>query len=301
VTGLVIVLGMVVGASAFLAYRLLFPAPPPLQASLDRLQRRDEMVRTVDVRRAEGTEDVGLRLELALGRTLRNLGLSLQWLQPDLRLVGRSLDHHLGQKVVLAFFGLAFPQILNLILSLAGLGLGGPVPILASLALAVFFFFVPDLSVRSEARDKRSSFRHALSSFLDLVVISLAGGSGVESALRDSANIGHGWAYNELRNALEAAALAGETPWLSLARLGEALGVNELEELAASVSLAGTEGAKVRESLTVKADSLRKHALAAAEAEAQSATERMTLPLVMLFFGFLVLVGFPAVIAVLGT
>jgi hypothetical protein len=67
------------------------------------------------------------------------------------------------------------------------------------------------------------------------------------------------------------------------------------------VSLAGTEGAKVRESLTVKADSLRKHALAAAEAEAQSATERMTLPLVMLFFGFLVLVGFPAVVAVLGT
>ena len=61
-----------------------------------------------------------------------------------------------------------------------------------------------------------------------------------------------------------------------------------------SVGLAGTEGARVRESLAAKAASLRSHELSQAEAEAQSASERMSLPVVLLFLGFLVFVGYPA-------
>ena len=162
------------------------------------------------------------------------------------------------------------------------------------LALGVFFFFAPDISLRSEATARRTEFRQSLGSFLDLVVISLAGGAGVESALRDAAGIGHGWAYRQLDNALEVTTLTGETPWAALARLGDEVGVDELSELAASISLAGTEGARVRESLAVKASSLRDHALAAAESEAQATTEKMALPVVLLFLGFLILIGYPA-------
>jgi hypothetical protein len=50
----------------------------------------------------------------------------------------------------------------------------------------------------------------------------------------------------------------------------------------------------VRDSLAVKASSLRDHALADAETEAQATTEKMAVPVVLLFFGFLVLVGYPA-------
>ena len=57
----------------------------------------------------------------------------------------------------------------------------------------------------------------------------------------------------------------------------------------------------MRESLGVKASSLRDHALADAEAEAQETTEKMAVPTVMLFLGFLILVGYPAVSAVLST
>ena len=74
--------------------------------------------------------------------------------------------------------------------------------------------------------------------------------------------------------------------------------MTELVELSATVSLAGTEGARVRDSLAVKAASLRDHALAEAEAEAQSTTEKMALPVVLLFLGFLILIGYPAVDAV---
>ena len=81
--------------------------------------------------------------------------------------------------------------------------------------------------------------------------------------------------------------------------LGSELGISELTELAASVTLAGTEGAKVRASLTAKAAALRTRQLTDAEATAQAATERMSLPVVLLFGGFLLLIGFPAVAHVL--
>jgi tight adherence protein C len=219
-------------------------------------------------------------------------------LEPDLRLVGRSLDQHLAQKVVLAFFGFALPAVVAAVWGVGGFSVPLTFPTGGGLVLGVFFFFAPDISLRSEAEERRKAFKQALGSFLDLVVISLAGGAGVESALRDAAGVGRGWAFAQLRNALEVTALTGETPWAALARLGEEVGVTELVELSATVSLAGTEGARVRDSLAVKSASLRDHALAEAEAEAQSTTEKMALPVVLLFLGFLILIGYPAVDAV---
>jgi len=77
------------------------------------------------------------------------------------------------------------------------------------------------------------------------------------------------------------------TRWAALGRLGQELGVAELSELAASVALAGTEDGKARASLAAKAASLRTHERAEAETADQAATERMSLPVVLLFAGFL--------------
>jgi Flp pilus assembly protein TadB len=294
-----LLLGALVGLGAVASWRLLFPSPPPLQAAIDRLQRRNQLVRITATDQTDGiSEFLGRTVGASLGRFLRSLGLRLDSLEPDLRLVGRSLDQHLAQKVVLAFFGLALPAVVTAVWTLGGFSVPLTLPAGAGLVLGAFFFFAPDISLRSETEERRKAFKQALGSFLDLVVISLAGGSGVESALRDAASVGRGWAFAQLRNALEVTALTGETPWAALARLGEEVGVTELVELSATVSLAGTEGARVRESLAVKAASLRDHALAEAEAEAQSTTEKMALPVVLLFLGFLILIGYPAVDAV---
>jgi len=294
-----LVLGAVTGLGAIVSWRLLFPAPPPLQAAIERLQRRNQLVRITNRDHREDVGDLlGRTVGASLARLMRSLGLRLDSLEPDLRLVGRTMEQHLGQKLVLAFFGLALPTILSVGWSVTGSTVPLTFPALGGVVLGVFFFFAPDLSVRSDAEARRREFRHSLGSFLDLVVISLAGGAGVESALRDAAAVGRGWAYAQLRNALDVTALTGETPWAALARLGEELGVTELIELSASVSLAGTEGARVRDSLAVKSSSLRDHALAAAEAEAEATTEKMALPLVLLFLGFLILIGYPAFDAV---
>jgi Flp pilus assembly protein TadB len=221
------------------------------------------------------------------------------WLARDLAVLERPLERHLADKLMLALVGLLLVPAVAAALTVAGIGLPLALPAWASLLLAVAGFFTPDLGIHLDAATRRRDLRHGLGSFLDLTVITLAGGSGVEGALTDAASVGHGFAAARLRRALEAARLRREPPWLALGRLGEELGIDELLELAASMQLAGAEGAKVRASLAAKATSLRAHLLTEAETQAQAATERMSLPVVLLFAGFLVFIGYPAITRVL--
>lgn len=264
---------------AVLARSTTPPAPPPILA----------------------TEDTGwaARLGRPFIAPLRALGLPGERLARDLAVIGRPVATHLAEKATLAIAGLLAPVVLQLLLALAGLSLGVEVPIIAGLVLAAAGFLLPDLQARSDAAKLRTGFRHALSAYLDLVWITLAGGAGVDSALNDSVAIGRGWAFEQIRRALDTARLTRTTPWATLRQLGEELDVTELSELAASVSLAGTEGAKVRTSLAAKAGALRTHQITDAEGAAQAATERMSLPVMALFLGFLAFIAYPALTQVL--
>jgi tight adherence protein C len=173
------------------------------------------------------------------------------------------------------------------------------VPFSAGLVLAAFGFLAPDLSVRAKATRQRREFRDSLSAFLDLVWITLAGGAGIETALGDAAAIGRGPAFDKIRRALHAAHVTRTAPWSTLRQLGDELGITELSELAASISLAGSEGARVRASLAAKAQGLRTHQITDAESDAQAATERMALPVTLLFLGFLGFIAYPAVLGIL--
>ena len=234
-----------------------------------------------------------------LGAPLEALGLPGERIRRDLTAIGRPVGTHLAEKATLAVVGLLVPVLLHGLLLLVGANVGFDVPIIAGIVLSGGGFLLPDLRVHAAAARLRTGFRHALSSYLDLVWITLAGGAGVDSALHDSAAIGHGWAFAQIQRALSAAMLTRSTPWARLHQLGEELGVTELAELAASVSLAGTEGAKVRATLAAKAAALRAHQLSSAEADAQSATERMSLPVMVLLLGFLTFITYPALTQVL--
>lgn len=295
-----LVLGAVAGLAAVVAYRSLFPPLPPLEVVLRRLDGSRQLAPIAGLEGNDLTSVLGRRLGGGLERVLDAVGVRLDRLEPDLRLMGSDLQRHLGTKVLVTLLGLLMPPLVGTMTALLGVAFPPVFTVGGGLVLGTAFFVVPDLTLRTEAAKRRRAFRHGLGSFLDLVVIGLAGGAGVESALRDAAAVGRSDSYDQLRRALEVTALTGETPWAALARLGEELGVDELAELASSVSLAGTEGARVRDSLAAKARSMRDHALAAAESEAQAATERMAFPVVLLFLGFMVLVGYPAVDAVLG-
>ena len=294
-----LVCGGGVGAGLLLIVRGLYPPRPSLAQALAQLRRLPEAA-PVLVPEADG--GFAARLGRPAAEALTRAGAG--WLLPatvrrDLAVLGRSPERHLAEKVTLALVGLLFVPAVASLLLLGGAHLPVVVPLWASLVFAVAGFVLPDLGIHADAGRRRRDFRHALSSFLDLVVVALAGGGGVETALGDAAGVGAGWAFAYLRRALDQARLARETPWAALGRLGNELGVGELSELAASVSLAGTEGSKVRASLAAKAASLRTHELAEAETADQAATERMSLPVVLLFAGFLVFLGYPAVEKVL--
>ena len=294
-----LLLGAGAGAGLLLVVRGVVPSRPSLAEALAQLRRNIEPEPFVVSGEHGG---FAARLGLPLARlAARGRPEVLLWarVRRDLAVLGRSPERHLAEKVTLALLGLLLVPGCAALLALAGAGLPLAVPLWASVLLAIGGFFLPDVGIHAEAEGRRRDFRHALSSFLDLVVIALAGGGGVETALADAASVGEGWAFDELRRSLDEARIARQSPWLALDRLGVALGIAELGELAASVGLAGSEGAKVRASLSAKAVSLRTHQLAEAETAAQVATERMSLPVVLLFAGFLCFIAFPAIERVL--
>ena len=199
---------------------------------------------------------LGRTLTAPLSGLLRAAGLPTASVRRDLTVLERPVDSYLIEKVTLTVAGLLVPSIAFAAFAAFAV-FGGAVGVQAPLAVAAVCalagFVAPDLRVRRRAARRRADFRHALSAYLDLVVISLAGGAGVDSALHDALTAGHGWAFRQLDRALSAARLTRATPWSALNQLGTELDISELTELAASVSLAGTEGARVRQSLAAKA------------------------------------------------
>lgn len=123
---------------------------------------------------------------------------------------------------------------------------------------------------------------------------------GVEGALQSAASVGDDPILLRLASAIEQARDRGEPPWVSLARLGETIGVGELVELSAAISLAGTEGARIRSTLSARAATIRRHELSETESEANAMTERLFLPGTLLLVGFLIFIGYPAFARIAG-
>lgn len=266
------------------------PPRPPLGVVLARLHHQPEPspILTAD------EKGWAARAGRPLTPALKALGLPGASVGRDLAVLGRDVDTHLAEKATLTILGLITPTLFAFLLALLGAPLDPVMPVLLAAAGAALGFLTPDLRVRADARRRRADFRQALSAYLDLVVVSLAGGSGVDGALTDAVSVGHGWAFTQLRRALDVARLTRIPPATALAQLGAEIGSRDLAELAASLSLAGTEGARVRNSLAARAKSLRTHLLTDTDAAARAATERLGLPWGLLFLGFLVFLGYPA-------
>lgn len=206
----------------------------------------------------------------------------------------------MARRALLGLGGVATGPVIGGLLWLVAPGLGLVVSAAASVVFGGVGVLLPSVGLRAEGAARHRAFRHAFGAFLDVVSVSLAAGRGVEGALLAGARAGHGWAFAELRDALFTAQRLGETPWDGLDRLGAELAIPVLQELAASAALAGEEGAMVRHSVAAKASALRARALTDAEASAEAASERMSIPTVMLLVGFVIFVGYPAVAGVAG-
>ena len=282
-------LGAGVGLGLFVIVRALTARPAALAVSFQRLERIG--VSVADQRSAP-TMPTRSGLADTMSRVL--VGRLGSRVEKDLAVMERPVERFVAEKfaTTLALAGIAVAFAVSL--RFAGSPLPNAVAFGAALVAAAVGFVVPDLTLRSQAKARRAGFCNALSSYLDLVNILLAGGAGIETSLEAAAQAGDGWAFTQIRHALLRSRTKRQSPWSSFTELGEAIGVRELAEIAASVQLAGEQGARIKLSLSAKAAALRAHQMARIEADAQAATERMGLPTVLMFVGFMVLLGYPA-------
>ena len=116
-----------------------------------------------------------------------------------------------------------------------------------------------------------------------------------------ASEIGEGWAFWRIRDALANARITGQTPWQALGVLGEEVQVSELKDLSAALSLVAEDGAKVRESLTARAVSLRRRELADLEGQAGERSQSMLVAQMVLAGAFLIFLIYPAIQTLLHT
>lgn len=251
---------------------------------------------------AFGDDDTVSRLSAAMldGGRWWSKGVPIRTISAALGICGVAPEQLVSRMIVFGGMGLLAPPVLWA--AAAGGGIVVPLGVavlLAAVATPTGVVF-PVLSIAAEAKQRRRHFRIVLSTYVDLVVLSLAGGVGVEGALLASSSVTTDWAAARMARALAKARDTGQSPWVALGELGDEVGVTELVELSTTLQLAGTEGARIRQSLSARAVSLRRHEQADAESVANAMTERLFLPGALLLIGFLIFVGYPAVSRILG-
>jgi len=296
-----LLLGLGCGVGLLVAMRAVRPRPMPLgpavrslTGGLDRGRGSSSLVSPA--RAGFGGHDVRTRGVGALADRTASPRV-----ERDLRILGIDRRRHAVDQLRLAVCLAAVVAAGGLVFRVLDVGPPVGLVMVGTGVAGVAGFLLPEVLLRSHAANRRRQFTFALSSYLDLVNVLLAGGAGVETALHATADAGSGWAFAEIRNALVRATTTRRSPWAALAELGDQLGVDELVELAASLQLAGEEGARIRSSLAAKASSLRGRQLAQIEAEAHAASERMGFPTVAMFLGFLALLAYPAVQQIVGS
>jgi Flp pilus assembly protein TadB len=297
-----IVVGVTLGLGVYVLIRALMPSR---RSAVAQVARIDAMrARGAAYESARQTRDTGklgtLRAEVGerVADFYRQQGWEQRSLRADLAVLDRSWEKFLATKVLLAAAGLIFGPFLFAVVYTMGFGHNPVIPVWLALACAALFFFLPDLEVRRDAAEKRRDLRRVIGAYLDLVSMSLAGGRGLPEALMAAAEVSDGWANQRIRNALADARITGVSQWQALGALGEELGVEELKDLSASLALVADDGAKVRESLASRAETMRHRELAEIEGSAGEKSQSMLVAQLLLCAGFLVFLIFPAAMRV---
>jgi tight adherence protein C len=284
--------GAVLVAMAALAvlWQIIVPSPPPLARRVASLYEPPREV----------PDRLRARWQMWAMRALGFAGGDRRTLEQNLAVCGETMEHHAVAKLGFAVCGATAPLAVVMVWRAAGFDLAWGSAVFMALIGAPLGFVLPEFKLRARAEQRRREFRYALSLFLELVVITLAGGAGVNEALRMSAQIGSGWAFEELQLALRTAFLQASSPWVALQEVGLRIGSDDLIEVASSVALAVTHGAPPEEQLAAKAATVRDHEQAAMKAEAVATSERMGGPMIAMFAALILLIGYPAFVQIAG-
>jgi len=300
---LAVLAGAAFGLGLFVLIRALMPGRRGAVAQvarIDALRAARPAASGVGIGAAPAGRVDGVRARI--GQRVADFYMQQGWqqrsLRADLAVLERSWEAFLAKKVLLAAVGVFFGPFVFAVAWAIGMGSSPVIPIWLAIFFAAVFFLLPDVEVRRDAAAKRRDLRRVVGAYLDLVAMNLAGGRGLPEALMAAAEVSNGWALRRIRTCLADARITGTSQWEALGQLGEELGIEELKDLAASLALVADDGAKVRESLGSRAETMRHRELAEIEGSAGEKSQSMLVAQLLLCAGFLVFLIFPAAMRV---
>jgi Flp pilus assembly protein TadB len=244
------------------------------------------------------TSDVGTRRSGAAMRTAAACLRGYPKLLPtdtQLRLVGRSPEQHVAHLCTAVVVGLLVPGLAVTALQRVGIiGLSWFVPVVVAVLCGVVAALILHVTTVERATAARTDLRYQLSAYLDVVTMLLAGNSGYEGALEQASHAGDGRLFAEVRRRMRECAARGASLTDALQQTGVDLGLEELEQVAATAALSAAEGAPVARTLAAKCATLRTALATEQESEARLRTSRLTTPIVGMALIFMALVIYPA-------
>lgn len=294
------VMGALVGLGVYLVVRVAMRPRPGLATLVARIEggQRSMSPHTISAYEAAGDDRVR-RTFAGLSDRLEVLAAARGWsfgrTRSDLAIMARPVGAHLATKVLAGFGLFCLAPFVWLILRLGGVPVGVSAPALVALGMGLLGFFLPDLTLRAEAKERRKDFRRSVGIFLDLVAMNLAGGRGLPEALLAASTVSGHWSLVRIHQVLANARLVGRTPWDALGDLGRDVGVDELVDLAGALSLAAEDGAKIRASLAARAATMRRRELTQAEGEEGEKSQSMLVAQMLVATSFLLFLAYPAV------
>lgn len=290
--------------------RALFPRALPLAEAFDALHGSsaitggsDRSISADDTGRTPASR--GAEIERRGGQLARRLFTSLGYdfseRSADLRIMHKDANELAFAKLASMLAGASMPLVGAMLVAMTGASVGSVWLLAGSLFGAVAGFVLPDRFLREKAAEARVDFVAAFTAYLELVRTLIAGGMNVQGALQVAAFAGEGPAFDELVIAIDRATTAGTTIAIEFDRLGSEAGLPEVSQVASSLELAAEQGASPGDALSSRAETLTNRRAYEERDAAEQATAQMSIPTAMLALGYVLLLGAPAIAAVLAS
>lgn len=299
-------------AGVVTALKLLFPDKDPVQGRLEALKKlkalneqaekgpRKELFETL----VEGVTPLSQKFNQGNSKHADNVkALLAQAGEADHdTAIHRFLAVEMAVGIICAALGLTMGFMLGV--KNFGLGMGVMMALGAGIAGMLLGKYVALINIRSKAGKRKTEIRYTLPDALDLMVVCVEAGLGLDSTVQ---RIGDetermapelSYEFKRLNKELNAGIPRGE----AFSNLGTRSGVDELRSLCSMIVQADKLGTSVADSLRVYADDVRVRRRQKAEELAAKASTKMTVPLVFFVFPplFIVLMA-PMLISALGT
>lgn len=279
-------IGIGLGLGSWLLLRGYFAPVASLSEQLRNFSDENRTTRRITSRGSSIIDRISLQvLELVSGEELDDL-------RADVEVAGLDMQQHAKDKLQAAVGGGLLAAVVPFMLGWVSSAF---VVLVLALIGGVGAYFLPDVDVRKKAEERREEFSEALTAYVTLSAVSISGGGGLQTALRDAVGVGTGWPFELLRNALVEAALQNTSPWVAFDELGRRLKLIPLIELAGALGLAGSGGAALTETLKARADAGQARLLSEAKAAAEKKSASLGLPVGAMLLGWVGFLAYPAI------